>query len=56
LSGFFLEFVGLFVGFLELPDKHQFNAINSLSAKCRVCRVSVGGERLQESGRASATV
>ena len=48
LSGFWRQFVGLFVGFLGLPDNGQASGINKLGAKCRVCRVFIGVERTQE--------
>jgi hypothetical protein len=39
-----MEFVGLLVGFLGLPDKSQGCSLNKLAAKCRVCRVFIGVE------------
>ena len=45
LSVFWRQFVGLHVGLLGLPDKSQPCGINKLGAKCRVCRVFIGGER-----------
>jgi hypothetical protein len=44
LSGFGLDFVGLNVGKFELPDMDHQSRINSLDAKCRVCRVLIGEE------------
>jgi hypothetical protein len=44
LSGFWRQFVGLFVGFLGLPDKDRTRSLNKLDAKCRVCRVFMGVE------------
>ena len=43
-------FVGLFVGFLGLPDNGQASGINKLGAKCRVCRVFIGVESPGEIG------
>jgi len=40
--------VGLDVGFWALPDMNQPSWINDLDAKCRVCRVFIGGESSQE--------
>jgi hypothetical protein len=37
-------FVGVYIGFLDLPDKSQRSGINTLAAKCRVCRVFIGVE------------
>ena len=39
MSGFVRQFVGLNVGFLELPDTLHSCRIISLQPKCRVCRV-----------------
>jgi hypothetical protein len=50
LSGFRTEFVGLLVGFLELPDKQWVNEFNNLRAICRVCRVFLGVESAGEIG------
>ncbi len=44
MSGFWPENVGLHVGFLEPPDMNRPCRINSLSAKCRKCRVFIGVE------------
>ena len=55
LSGFRLKFVGLFVGFLSLPDKYSPNGISGLHAICRVCRVLLGVESPQEIGASNST-
>ena len=44
LSGFQAEFVGLFVGFLSLPDKYSPNGISGLRAIC-VCLLAKKGVR-----------
>ena len=50
LSGFGVDFVGLFVEFSRLPDKDRTLGLNKLGAKCRVCRVYLGGESPGEVG------
>jgi hypothetical protein len=44
--GFVGSFVGFFVGFSGLPDKHSALATNDLDAICRICRVSSERESL----------
>jgi hypothetical protein len=48
MSAFVLAFVGLLDGKFGLPDKGQSSAVNNFRLKCRVCRVSVGVERPEE--------
>jgi len=42
LSGFWRQFVGLFVGFFDLPDKGQPHAINNLAQPSQFSRSEAG--------------
>jgi hypothetical protein len=48
LSGFGWQFVGFVVGFFGQPDKGLPLTTNHLAPVCRVCRVYLGRESLQE--------
>jgi hypothetical protein len=50
MSGSPGENVGLFVGKFGLPDKGLLCGISGLGSICRVCRVLLGVESLQEFG------